>query len=166
MPHGSIKTLNLKMKTNKQPPNTLENKMNEKDAHILAFVSQMVTVGMTEKISVQEMTEYIEKIYETVSSLFLKNEDIPMPPAVPIYQSVTDDYLVCLEDGEKFKMIKRHLEAVHGMTFEEYREKWNLPEDYPVTCKNYSAIRRKFAKKVGLGTVNRGHSLKASGKKK
>ena len=154
------------MKTDKQLIDKSESEMKERDAHILTAVLQMVTVGITEKIPVQEMTDYIEKIYGAVSSLFLKNEDTLMLPAVPIHHSVTDDYLVCLEDGEKFKMIKRHLEVVHGMTFEKYREKWGLPESYPVTCKNYSETRSKMAKKLGLGTVNRGHPLKASGKKK
>ena len=154
------------MKTDKQLIDKSESEINERDSHILTLVSQMVTVGITEKIPVQEMTDYIEKIHKTVSFLLKKREDFSILPAVPIYQSVTDDYLVCLEDGQRFQMIKRHLETVHGMTFEKYRKKWSLPESYPVTCKNYSAIRRKFAKKVGLGTVNRGHPLKASGKKK
>lgn len=155
------------MKTNKQTLNTLENNMNESDPHILSFISQMVTVGITEKIPAQEMVEYIEKIYGAVSSLFKKEEDTHGLPAIPVHQSVTDDYLVCLEDGQKFKMIKRHLETVHNMTVEEYKEKWNLPEDYPVTCKNYSKARSKFAKDIGLGKgIHRGHPARVSGKKK
>ena len=153
------------MKTDKQLIDKSESEISERDSHILTLVSQMVTVGLTEKIPVQEMTEYIEKIYGAVSALFLKNEGTYSLPAAPIHQSVTDDYLVCLEDGQKFQMIKGHLRGTHGMTPEEYREKWNLPEDYPMTCKNHSAMRRRFAKSVGLGTVNRGHSLKVSGKR-
>ena len=126
----------------------------------------MVTVGITEKIPVQEMTEYIEKIYKTVSSLLKKREDFSIFPAAPIHHSVTDKYLICLEDGQKLSCLKRHLKAFHHMTPDEYREKWNLSEDYPMTCKSYSETRSKMAKEAGLGTVHRGHPLKAFGKKK
>ena len=158
------------MKTDKQFIDKSENDINERDAHILTLVSQMVTIGIAEKIPVQEMREYIEKIYKPVSSLLNKREDFSILPAVPINRSVTDKHLICLEDGQKFNSLKKHLQSTHGMTPEEYREKWNLPEDYPMTCKDYSAIRSKLAKNVGLGTVNRldtfKKSLKVSGKKK
>ena len=75
------------------------------------------------------------------------------PPKAPvsIRKSITPDYIVCLEDGKKLKMLKRHLRTVYGMTPEEYRAKWGLPSDYPMVAPNYSRQRSAFAKKIGLG---------------
>jgi len=75
----------------------------------------------------------------------------PQKPAVPVKKSITPDYLVCLEDGKKLKMLKRHLRTTYGMTPEEYRAKWGLPADYPMVAPNYAAQRSQFAKKIGLG---------------
>ncbi len=76
-------------------------------------------------------------------------------PAVPIKKSVTPDYIVCLEDGKKFKSLKRHLRAHYNMTPEEYREKWGLPHDYPMVAPNYAAARSQLAKDMGLGQRRR-----------
>ncbi|MEL6872359.1 MAG: MucR family transcriptional regulator [Pseudomonadota bacterium] len=73
-------------------------------------------------------------------------------PAVPVKKSVTADYLVCLEDGKKFKSLKRHLRTQYGMSPEEYRERWGLPHDYPMVAPNYAKARSQLAKKMGLGT--------------
>ncbi len=75
----------------------------------------------------------------------------PAKPAVSIRRSVTPDHIVCLEDGKKLKMLKRHLRAAYNMTPDEYRAKWNLPADYPMVAPNYAAQRSDFAKKIGLG---------------
>lgn len=75
----------------------------------------------------------------------------PQTPAVPVRRSITPEFLICLEDGQKFKSLKRHLSAVHGMTPQQYREKWNLPHDYPMTAPEYSRARSALAKKSGLG---------------
>lgn len=72
-------------------------------------------------------------------------------PAVPIRKSITDDYLICLEDGKKFKSLKRHLRSKYDMTPEEYREKWGLPFDYPMVAPNYAKKRSALAKEMGLG---------------
>ncbi len=72
-------------------------------------------------------------------------------PAVPIKRSVNPDYIVCLEDGKKLKMLKRYLRSNYNMTPEEYRAKWGLPADYPMVAPNYAAQRSEFAKKIGLG---------------
>ena len=72
-------------------------------------------------------------------------------PAVPIRRSVTPDYIVCLEDGRKLKMLKRHLRTTFGMTPDEYRARWGLPADYPMVAPNYAKQRSEFAKKTGLG---------------
>ena len=82
-------------------------------------------------------------------------EDEPAPteltPAVPIKKSVTDDYIICLEDGKKLKMLKRHLMTAYGMTPEEYRAKWGLKADYPMVAPNYARKRQELAMKIGLG---------------
>jgi predicted transcriptional regulator len=72
-------------------------------------------------------------------------------PAVPVKKSVTPEYLICLEDGKKMKMLKRHLRTAFNMTPEEYRAKWGLPADYPMVAPNYAEQRSAFAKKIGLG---------------
>jgi len=72
-------------------------------------------------------------------------------PAIPVRRSVTPDYLVCLEDGRKLKMLKRHLRTSFGMTPDEYRAKWKLPTDYPMVAPNYAKRRSDFAKQIGLG---------------
>lgn len=77
-------------------------------------------------------------------------------PAVNPKKSVHDDYIICLEDGKKLKMLKRHLMTHYNMTPEQYRAKWNLPTDYPMVAPNYAEQRRSLAKKIGLGTRRRG----------
>ena len=72
-------------------------------------------------------------------------------PAVPIRKSITPDYLICLEDGKKFKSLKRHLHTHYNLTPDEYREKWGLPRDYPMVAPNYAQARSRLAKKMGLG---------------
>lgn len=76
-------------------------------------------------------------------------------PAVPIRKSVQPDYIVCLEDGKQLKMLKRHLRSAYGMTPEEYRERWNLPPDYPMVAPNYARRRSQLARQIGLGTGGR-----------
>ena len=76
-------------------------------------------------------------------------------PAIPVKKSITADYLVCLEDGKKFKSLKRHLRTHYDMTPEQYREKWGLPADYPMVAPNYAAARSELAKQMGLGQQRR-----------
>jgi len=75
----------------------------------------------------------------------------PQKPAVPVKKSITNEYIVCLEDGKKLKMLKRHLRTTYGLSPDEYRAKWGLPADYPMVAPNYAAQRSAFAKKIGLG---------------
>jgi len=79
----------------------------------------------------------------------------PLKPAVPVKKSVNPDFIVCLEDGKKFKSLKRHLRTQYNMTPEEYREKWGLPADYPMVAPNYAQARSDLAKKMGLGQQRR-----------
>lgn len=79
----------------------------------------------------------------------------PAKPAVPVKKSVTPEYLICLEDGKRFKSLKRHLRTQYKMTPEQYREKWGLPADYPMVAPNYAVERSQLAKKMGLGQQSR-----------
>ncbi|MEW6255476.1 MAG: MucR family transcriptional regulator [Pseudomonadota bacterium] len=79
----------------------------------------------------------------------------PLKPAVPLKKSVTPDYIICLEDGKKFKSLKRHLRTQYNMSPEQYREKWGLPADYPMVAPNYAAARSELAKQMGLGQQRR-----------
>lgn len=85
-------------------------------------------------------------------------------PAVPIRSSVKPDYIVCLEDGKKMKMLRRHLMTAYSMTPYDYRAKWNLPKDYPIVAPNYAETRRALAKSFGLGTKGRGGGRKPAAK--
>ena len=106
-------------------------------------------------ISASEVPEMIKTIYGTLSALGAGGHGETPPnnqkPAVPIRKSITPDYIICLEDGKKLKMLKRYLRTRFKMTPEEYRAKWNLPVDYPIVAPNYAAKRSEFAKKIGLG---------------
>ena len=75
----------------------------------------------------------------------------PAKPAVPVKKSITSDYIICLEDGKKFKSLKRHLRTAYNMSPEPYREKWGLPQDYPMVAPNYAEARSQLAKQMGLG---------------
>ena len=100
-----------------------------------------------------QVPEVINTIYGSLTSLDSGTEAAPEPakPAVSVRGSVTPDYIVCLEDGKKLKMLKRHLRAAYDMSPEEYRAKWGLAADYPMVAPNYAAQRSAFAKKIGLG---------------
>ena len=109
-------------------------------------------------VSVADLGRLIEQVYSTLTTVGRKSADRDQArpkPAVPIKKSVTPDYLICLEDGKKLKMLKRHLKTSYGMTPEEYRERWRLPPDYPMVAPNYAEQRRALAKKIGLGTTRR-----------
>ncbi|NVO16043.1 MAG: MucR family transcriptional regulator [Rhodoplanes sp.] len=82
----------------------------------------------------------------------------PLKPAVSVKKSITPEYIVCLEDGKKFKSLKRHLRTQYNMTPEQYREKWGLPPDYPMVAPNYAAARSQLAKQMGLGQQRRRRS--------
>ena len=86
-----------------------------------------------------------------VSTGRVETSSEPAKPAVSVKKSMTADYLVCLEDGKRFKSLKRHLRTQYGLSPEEYREKWGLPSDYPMVAPNYAQRRSDFAKKIGLG---------------
>ncbi len=105
-------------------------------------------------VSTTQVPEVINTVFNSLSSLHGRGANgtgEPPKPMISIRRSVTPDYIVCLEDGKKLKMLKRHLRAAYGMSPDEYRAKWNLPADYPMVAPNYAQQRSAFAKKIGLG---------------
>ena len=107
-----------------------------------------------------QLPDVIRTVYDTLESYGSGDGAKPsqLKPAVPIKRSVTSDYIVCLEDGKKLKMLKRHLRTTYSLTPAEYRAKWNLPADYPMVAPNYAIQRSEFAKKIGLGRKPSGES--------
>jgi predicted transcriptional regulator len=102
-----------------------------------------------------QLAEVINAVYNSLRSLEGQSAEPPpepLKPAVAIRKSVTPDFLICLEDGKKLKMLKRHLKTAYDMTPEEYRERWGLPADYPMVAPNYAKQRSRLAKEIGLGT--------------
>lgn len=100
-----------------------------------------------------ELANLIRNVHETLQGLAGDEKPVvESKPAIPVKKSVTDDYIICLEDGKKFKSLKRHLRAKYDMTPDEYREKWGLPFDYPMVAPSYARKRSQLAKKMGLGT--------------
>jgi predicted transcriptional regulator len=106
------------------------------------------------QVATGQIPDIINSVYSSLISLDVTVEELPAEapkPAVPVRKSVTPEYIVCLEDGKKLKMLKRHLRTTYGMSPEEYRARWNLPPDYPMVAPNYAKQRSDFAKKIGLG---------------
>jgi predicted transcriptional regulator len=100
------------------------------------------------------LPDFIGSVYGALSRASLQAvepEKVELKPAVAIKKSVTAEYIICLEDGQKFKSLRRHLRSEHNMSPEEYREKWGLPHDYPMVAPSYAAARSNMAKKMGLG---------------
>ncbi len=107
-------------------------------------------------IAAAELPGLIQSVYRTLVSVGSSPATVERPkPAVPVKRSVFPDYIVCLEDGKKLKMLKRHLKTSYDMTPEEYRERWGLPPDYPMVAPNYAQHRSNLAKEIGLGTTRR-----------
>ena len=104
-------------------------------------------------VALSDLPQLIQDVYKTLSEIGTTPAAPERPnPAVPIKRSVNPDFIVCLEDGKKLKMLKRHLKTAYDMTPEEYRERWGLPADYPMVAPNYAKHRSSLAKKIGLGT--------------
>ena len=122
-------------------------------SELLSLTTQIVAAQLSNNPSSgTDVPGLIETVFDTLTELSRDEEPVPaLTPAVPIRRSVTDDYIVCLEDGKKLKMLKRHLMTAYGMTPEQYRAKWGLPHDYPMVAPNYAVMRRELAKAIGLG---------------
>ena len=122
---------------------------------LLELTTEIVAAHISNNtVAMGEIPELIQQVYRTLSTVGANGAAAPErpQPAVPVRKSVTPDYIICLEDGKKLKMLKRHLKTAYNMTPEEYRERWNLGPDYPMVAPNYAAQRSSLAKKIGLGT--------------
>ncbi len=123
------------------------------DRDVLALTAQIVSAHVgNNAVAATALPELISSVFHALSQVGDGTAKAPRPePAVPIKKSVFPDYLVCLEDGKKLKMLKRHLMTSYGMTAEEYRARWDLPENYPMVAPNYAQRRSTLAKAIGLG---------------
>ncbi len=121
-------------------------------AELLEHTTRIVAAYISHNpIAVTDVPGLIATVHETLAKLGTEEAAGKPTPAVPIKQSVKPEYIVCLEDGKKQKMLKRHLKTAHDMTPDDYRKRWGLPRDYPMVAPNYAAMRSKLAKKIGLG---------------
>jgi predicted transcriptional regulator len=124
-----------------------------------AMTTTIVSAYLSNKqVAISDVPTLISQVYNTLASLggapAPKVEDRP-EPAVSVRKSITPDYLICLEDGKKLKMLKRHLKTAYNLSPDQYRERWGLAADYPMVAPNYAVQRSKLAKQIGLGTVAR-----------
>src|SRR5262249_19141650 len=121
---------------------------------LLSVVSEVVVAQVSKKkVASSEIAPLIRSIYAVFHELSVAGTPAAKPvPAVPIEKSVTPDYIVCLEDGKRLKMLKRHLRTAYNMSPEQYRHRWALPPPYPMVARSYAKKRSKVAKSAGLGT--------------
>jgi len=124
-------------------------------SELLALTTDIVASHVANnRIDGNELPQLIRQVFATLSNIGEGSAAPERPqPAVPIKKSITPEFVICLEDGKKLKMLKRHLKTSYNMTPEEYRERWGLPADYPMVAPNYAVQRRELAKKIGLGTA-------------
>ena len=113
----------------------------------------------TQKTPIEDISQVVSRIFQSLSEISLSPvgtaSRAPSAPAVPIEESVQDEYIVCLEDGKQLQMLKRHLSTVYGMTLQQYKDRWDLPHDYPVVSPSYARRRSAIAKNTGLGKTGR-----------
>lgn len=143
-------------------------------AGVLGLTAQIVSAHIGKnQVAVDALPALIEAVYRTLATAgATEAPPAAQTPAVPVKKSVFPDFIVCLEDGKKLKMLKRHLQTSYGMTPGEYRAKWNLPADYPMVAPSYASHRSTLAKSIGLGrkragepTVTIGPARRAKGSK-
>jgi predicted transcriptional regulator len=125
---------------------------------LIAFTADIVSAHVSNnQVAATDIAELIASVHAALGALTAEPVKAPErgEPAVPVRASIKPDYLVCLEDGKKLKMLKRHLATRYDMTPDQYRRRWNLPADYPMVAPAYADTRRMLAKKIGLGTLPR-----------
>ena len=134
-----------------------------KPREVLELTSEIVAAHVSNNsVAMADLPNLIEQVYKTLANVGQDSggQGEKPTPAVPIRKSITPDFIICLEDGKKLKMLRRHLMTAYNMTPDEYRAKWNLPKDYPMVAPNYAETRRTLAKAIGLGTKGRGGGRK------
>jgi predicted transcriptional regulator len=122
--------------------------------HLLKLVGQIVSAYVSNNtVATGDLPGFIRTVHDTLNEIDSGAEPVSrdLTPVVPIKKSVTADYIICLEDGKKLKMLKRYLRSQYGMSPEDYRARWNLPADYPMVAPNYASQRSRLAKQIGLG---------------
>lgn len=127
------------------------------DVDILALTAQIVSAHVgNNSVPDDQLPGLIQDVFRSLSGIGTVVPNVERPePAVPIKKSVFADYIICLEDGKKLKMLKRHLQASFGMSPADYRARWGLASDYPMVAPNYAAVRSNLAKQIGLGNTRR-----------
>lgn len=119
------------------------------------FVANIVAAYVSNHtIKSEDLPDFIQLVYQSLCNINTKQSFIlaaPSNPAVSIEDSITPDFLICLEDGRRLKMLKRHLKTAYNMTPEQYRERWGLPHNYPMVAPNYAKVRTSIANGIGLG---------------
>jgi predicted transcriptional regulator len=126
---------------------------NEGEDEVLRMVTEIVAAYVSKNpVAPGDLPVIIRNVHATLGSMSGGDAAAsPRAPAVPVKKSVAPDYIVCLEDGKKLKMLKRYLRSRYKLSPDEYRQRWNLPPDYPMVAPNYAKRRSDFAKKIGLG---------------
>ena len=124
-------------------------------ANYIELTAEIVSAYVSNNsVAAGEIPNLINQVFAALSRVSVKPGDTtsePLKPAISVKKSITPEYIVCLEDGKKFKSLKRHLRTQYNMTPEQYRERWGLPSDYPMVAPNYAKKRSQLAKKIGLG---------------
>ena len=126
-----------------------------KSSDLLALTTNIVSAHVANNsVALSDLPRLIRDVHDTLVNVGAGTQrELERPtPAVPVRRSVTPDHIVCLEDGKKLKMLKRHLKTAYNMSPEDYRDRWGLPADYPMVAPNYAKQRSKLAKEIGLGT--------------
>ena len=132
-----------------------ENSSSDGSAMIAWTADIVASHVQNNSVAISDLPVLIKTVHESLSGLGGEAAAEKPQPAVSVRRSVTPDFIICLEDGRKLKMLKRHLSTAYGMSPEEYREKWGLPADYPMVAPNYAKQRSKLAKQIGLGNSGR-----------
>jgi len=131
----------------------------ESKAELVELTAEIVAAYVgNNPVSSTDLSSVISDVHKALTSAVSDAERPEKPelkPAIAVRRSVTPDYIICLEDGKRFKSLKRHLRTHYNLSPEEYREKWDLPRDYPMVAPNYAEARSKLAKKMGLGQKGR-----------
>ncbi len=131
----------------------------EKNAEVVELAADIVAAYVgNNAVPANDLPNLINQVYSALAGAVsgAAQAEAAKTPAVPIRRSITPDHIICLEDGKKFKSLKRHLRTHYDLTPEQYREKWGLPADYPMVAPNYAKARSDLARKMGLGQRRRG----------
>ncbi|MDI2090740.1 MucR family transcriptional regulator [Commensalibacter oyaizuii] len=130
--------------------------LEEKKLSLLELTVKVVSSHLSNNtVNTDQLPELIRQVHQTLTSIEKNGaETEKLQPVVPVKRSVFPDYIICLEDGKKLKMLKRHIQSAYGLTPEQYRERWNLPPDYPMVAPNYAERRSSLAREIGLGRKN------------